>query len=123
MRVLLVDDYSGAMGSMAKLLRASGHHAFTAASGGEAIVIASCVDVQITMAQAKLPDMRGDQLAAFLREAYPAMLLVALSGCSPGSLPTAAANTFDYYWTMPVDREYVLGLLNNARSAQGPCKT
>jgi CheY-like chemotaxis protein len=120
MRVLLVADCSDAIEPLARLLRASGHNAFTAASGGEAIVIASCVDVQITISEAQLPDMRGDQLAAFLREVYPAMLLVALSGNAPASLPTSAVNAFDCYCATPVDRGYVLGLLNNAHSAQVP---
>jgi response regulator RpfG family c-di-GMP phosphodiesterase len=120
MRVLLVADYSDAVVSLAKLLRASGQHVFTAASGAQAIVLASCIDAHITMAEPKLADMRGDQLAALLRGAYPAMLLVALSGWPPSSLGESGVNAFDCYFARPADRSYVLALLNTGSERQAP---
>jgi CheY-like chemotaxis protein len=115
-RILLVDDYRDAVEALALWLRLQGHAVFTAATGMEALVFASSIDLSMAMLEFRLPDMRGDQLAAMLRELCPGMFIAALSGYPPTYLPKEAVAAFDCYWTKPVDVEHLRVFLEPARA-------
>ena len=104
-RVLIVDDNEDSLQSLALLLQLRGHQVRCAASGTEALRMASEFTPDLLIIDIGLPDMNGYQVARQLR-AEPwgrSPVIVALTGWSQPQDKQAAVDAgFDHHYTKPL---------------------
>jgi CheY-like chemotaxis protein len=68
--VLVVDDYRCLSTMIAGMLRSCGYHVLTASSGQEAKALArENAKIDLLLTDIEMPEMRGDELAAWFRTA------------------------------------------------------
>ncbi len=81
-RVLVVDDDLSVLAAAAKALRGEGYEVLTAASGEEALHIAQEVatHMDVVVMDIFLPDAWGSSLAFTLKQNYPSIRVVYMSG-------------------------------------------
>jgi CheY-like chemotaxis protein len=80
LRVLFVDDNVDAAEMSAEALGLLGHEAQAAHSGAEALALAERATFDVAVVDIGLPDMDGYQLGRLLKQRYPAMSVIALTG-------------------------------------------
>ena len=111
--VLLVDDNHDAADLLADLLRLSGHEVRVAYDGSAALAaLASGFEPEFAVLDLGMPGMDGYQLAARVRAARPATVLVALSGYTEnGARVKSQAAGFAHHLAKPVELATVNHLL------------
>lgn len=82
--ILIVDDEPAVMDSTARILRRNGYTVFQAASGGEALEIASSHDLGLLLTDSIMPSMSGQELANQVRHLRPQLPVLFMSGYSQG---------------------------------------
>lgn len=104
LRVLVVDDETDCVDSLALLLRLWGHDVRTARDGPAAVQVAMVWRPDVVVCDIMLPGMDGLQLGAELRRRPECRdtVLLALSGRQDLAGPAKAAG-FDHYFLKPVD--------------------
>ncbi|HYE34024.1 response regulator [Methylocaldum sp.] len=113
-RILVVDDNTDAVESLALLLELEGHEVKTALDGPTALELASDFQPQAVLLDIGLPGMDGYEVARRLRET-PEMskaLIIAITGYGQQedrALTKAAG--FDHHLVKPVDPEELGALL------------
>lgn len=81
LKVLVVDDHSGAREVISKLLEARGYTVMTAGSGSEAIeILKGSSPPGAIVTDVSMPDMTGVELAYYVRDHYPKMPVAIVSG-------------------------------------------
>jgi two-component system, cell cycle sensor histidine kinase and response regulator CckA len=80
--VLLVEDEPAVRALTARVLTAAGYHVVAAGTGTEALEIAAQMETQpdILVTDAMLPGIHGGQVAARLRERWPGLRTLLMSG-------------------------------------------
>jgi two-component system cell cycle sensor histidine kinase/response regulator CckA len=82
-RVLIVDDEGSVREFTDRVLRDAGYTTTTAGSGREALAVATASEpFDLLLADVMMPEMRGDELAAQLRQAQPDLKVLYLTGFS-----------------------------------------
>ncbi|NUZ05863.1 PAS domain-containing hybrid sensor histidine kinase/response regulator [Piscinibacter koreensis] len=115
-RVLVVDDNVDSAESLAKVLELLGFQTRTAFDGGEAVRIAAEFEPKVALLDLGLPVLSGFEVATRLREADPAVTLVAISGWGQADdRRRSAAAGFDHHFVKPVDIDALLRVLTRAR--------
>jgi CheY-like chemotaxis protein len=115
-RVLLVDDNSDAVESLAQLLALSGHDVRTAADGAHAIRAATEFHPEVVFCDLGLPGMSGYDVARELRSLPfgPDMVLAALTGYGqPSDREKTAKAGFDAHLVKPVDPTVIESFLDD----------
>lgn len=85
-QILCVDDDLDTLKVRKLLLGTAGYSVLTADSGAEALrILAQGIDADLVLLDYMMPGMKGDELAAKLREQYPRIRLIAVSAV--GQLP------------------------------------
>jgi EAL domain-containing protein (putative c-di-GMP-specific phosphodiesterase class I)/DNA-binding response OmpR family regulator len=79
-RILLVDDEPAILKSLKRLLRSEDFEILVANGGTEALQILAEVDVQVMLTDYKMPDMNGAELIQVVRQEYPHIISLILSG-------------------------------------------
>jgi two-component system response regulator CpxR len=80
-RVLCVDDDPDTLKVRKLLLESRGYSVLTATSGEEALnLISPAASVDLVLLDYVMPGMNGDELAEKVREKFPALPVVAVSG-------------------------------------------
>lgn len=93
-RLFCVDDDPQTLMQRKMLLEANGYSVATATSGQEALaVLERQIPPDLLMLDFVMPGMNGDELARELRERYPELPLVAVTGADP--LPTGFRELVD----------------------------
>jgi two-component system, sensor histidine kinase len=113
-RVLVVDDDLDTGTGLATILELAGHQTAIAATGEEALVLASAVEPDVVLCDIEMPGMSGHEVAARLRAdpRHRGRLLVALSGRGGAEeQERSRAAGFDLHLTKPVDASAVEALL------------
>ncbi|MGH8221203.1 MAG: ATP-binding protein [Steroidobacteraceae bacterium] len=106
--LLVVDDNRDAAGTLAILLRMTGHHVSVAHRGKDALAIAAREHPEVFILDIGMPEMSGYELAERIRHEDwgKRALLIALTGWGqPADKQRAAAAGFDHHVTKPVDPE------------------
>ena len=80
LRILAIDDDAMALQALSQLLSASGHIVDTAASGQEGLEIFRAGNYDLVITDRAMPDMNGDDLAAFIKEIIAHQRVIMLSG-------------------------------------------
>jgi CheY-like chemotaxis protein len=120
-RILLVDDNLDANEMLKTALEAAGHEVIAAASGPDALVAASNWTPDVGVLDIGLPGMDGHELARRLREIYPDIRLIALTGYGQASDHEAAmAAGFAAHCAKPVALSTLLRLIDEASLGRRP---
>jgi diguanylate cyclase len=90
--LLLVDDEENITASLGRLLRRDGYRVLTANSGQLALDVLQQHAVGVIVADQRMPEMTGVELLAQVRERYPDMVRLALSGYADLDSVKAAIN-------------------------------
>lgn len=85
-RVLVVDDHQASRQAMRDLLESEGMQVVEAATATEALVKLSETTVDVLVADYLLPDRNGAELTREVREKYPKMRVVVVTGSASYSL-------------------------------------
>ncbi len=78
--ILIVDDEPMVRGVLSKLLSTRGHTVVEAGSGAEALTLLEETDVDLVFTDHAMPEMNGRVLARHLRQSFPDMPIVLLTG-------------------------------------------
>lgn len=106
-RVLVVDDQSVIAIILAQYLESRGYRATVAESAQAALSAAQEVEPRVAVLDIGLPDMNGFELARCLRDRFPGIVLIAVSGYSRSMLPEADPSLFCRFLTKPADPETI----------------
>jgi CheY-like chemotaxis protein len=91
-QILIVDDDVAVRTTLSLLLKASGYKVSTAANGLEALALLKIGIPAILLSDLEMPQMSGFELLALVREQFPRLPIVAMSGEyeTPEAIPTGA---------------------------------
>lgn len=78
--LLLVDDEPLILRALSRMLRREGLHILSAASAVEALVLLAKHPVQVVLSDQIMPGMRGTELLGQVRQRYPDVMRLMLSG-------------------------------------------
>jgi len=111
-RILIVDDNSDAADLLAEKLRRMGYQVAVAFDGKGGLAAARRASCQVALVDLGLPDLDGFEVCRALKEAQPALQVVALTGYSDSrSRDQASRAGFDRFLVKPLDpREVVKAL-------------
>ena len=79
-QVLIVEDDASVRNSLALLLKASGYEVSTAANGSEALKSLKNGRPAVVLTDLNMPVMSGVELLSLVRQQFPSVTLVAMSG-------------------------------------------
>ena len=78
--ILFVDDNAGSRQSFAKIIRLHGHEVMEAANATEALRILDSFQLELVITDFVMPNMNGFQLTAHIRQKWPHMPILLMSG-------------------------------------------
>lgn len=110
-RLLVIDDNTDIVESIANWLKSMGYEIATALNGAEGFASALSFKPHIILLDRGLPDMDGFQVAKNIRE-HPEgkeMLIIVLSGYAPD--PTSPSAYIDHYLTKPPNFSQLMQLI------------
>ena len=117
MKILLVEDNHDAASSMKMLLSLQGHYVNVAYDGSEGLSIARVAQPDVVISDLGLPGtIDGYQVASTLRQEFPEMYLIALSGYGRDDDMRRTQDTgFDEHLVKPVDPADLDSAIETAR--------
>jgi CheY-like chemotaxis protein len=101
-RTLVVDDQPLIVATLAQYLETRGYLVTVAESGAAALKAVEDVEPRVAVLDIGLPDMNGFELARQLRERFPAIVLIAVSGYSWDMLRDPDPGLFARYLAKPI---------------------
>lgn len=78
--LLIVDDESGVLSAMRRLLRRDGYEIFAVNSAREGFEVLARHEVQVIMSDQRMPEMNGTEFLSRARDLYPDTIRIVLSG-------------------------------------------
>ena len=95
--VLCVDDEQNILHSLKRLLRKEGYQLLTTKSGIEGLKILKENDVHLVITDQRMPEMSGTEFLAQVKENYPDVIRIALTGYTEVDSITASINKGHIY--------------------------
>lgn len=95
--VLCVDDEENILHSIRRLLRKENYRLFTALSGKEALKILKENDVQLVLSDQRMPQMSGTEFLSQVKEKYPDVIRIILTGYTEVDSITESINKGNIY--------------------------
>ena len=95
--VLCVDDEENILHSIRRLLRKEGYRLLTASSGVEALKILKENDVHLVLSDQRMPQMSGTEFLAEVKEKYPDVIRIILTGYTEVDSITESINKGNIY--------------------------
>ena len=119
--VFVVDDDLSVRRSLARLLRALGHHAESYASAAEFLAHARCDGPACAVIDVRMPDVSGFDLFQQLQQRCPGLPVVFITGHGDVAMADRAikAGASDFL-VKPVDEEVLLAAVEQALAASRP---
>jgi diguanylate cyclase (GGDEF)-like protein/PAS domain S-box-containing protein len=90
--LLLVDDEASVLSSLKRLFHREGYRILTAERGREALELLASNDIGVVISDARMPEMDGGELLGKVRELYPQVVRMMLSGYTDLKAVTTAVN-------------------------------
>ena len=113
LRLLVVDDNTDTVESLAMLLRLSGHVVLTANTGPAGLQAAIAESFDVAMLDLGLPSIDGYEIARRIRQQTGKPILIAMTGYGqPEDRERTKEAGFDYHLVKPVDPEKLHDLLS-----------
>lgn len=105
--VLLVDDEVNVLSSLERILRNEEYAVLTASSATEALDILQAKSVDLIISDLGMPEMNGLELLKMVKERYPAVARIVLTGQSDTPTVVRAINEGEVcrFFTKPWDNE------------------
>ncbi len=91
-KILLVDDEAAILRSLTRLLRRAKYKVFTANSGAEALEILATEQIPVVLSDFRMPAMTGGELLAEVKQRYPDVVGLVLSGYADLDAVTSILN-------------------------------
>ncbi|MEX8193888.1 HD domain-containing phosphohydrolase [Comamonas guangdongensis] len=119
-RILCVDDEPHIAAALRRLLRGAGHAVHLASSGEEALALLEAESIDLVISDMRMPGMDGAQLLARVRERWPAVGRVLLTGYADLQSTIAAINAAHVYryLTKPWDDRELLTVVQQISDYQ-----
>jgi DNA-binding NtrC family response regulator len=97
-KILVVDDEEIVLKSCQKILEGGGHQVFTALSGQEAFELLGKESIDIVITDIKMPGMDGMEVLERIKEKYPDILVIMITGYSTvqSAVQAMKLGAFDY---------------------------
>ncbi len=95
--ILAVDDEKSILNSLKRLLRKENYHLFTASSSAEGLEILDKNEMQLVISDQRMPEMSGTEFFAKVKEKYPDILRIILTGYTEVDSITDAINKGHIY--------------------------
>ena len=95
--LLCVDDEPNILNALKRLLRGEGYRLLIATSGQDALDILKNNEVQLIITDQRMPQMNGTDLLASVKEAYPHILRIILTGYTDVDSITESINKGHVY--------------------------
>ncbi len=95
--VLFVDDEDNILRSLNRLLRKEGYRLLTATSGADGLEILNENDVHLVVTDQRMPGMSGTEFLAKVKEDYPEVIRIVLSGYTEVDSITESINKGHIY--------------------------
>jgi diguanylate cyclase (GGDEF)-like protein/PAS domain S-box-containing protein len=95
--LLLIDDEPAILSSLKRLLRREGYTILTAESGTAGLDLLASTDVGVVISDARMPEMSGGEFLGRVREMYPDILRIMLSGYTDLKAVTTAVNSGELF--------------------------
>ncbi len=121
MRIIVVEDDAGVRATIVRILEFLGHSVTEAANGDEAERLPSGEPFDAVFADFRLPGASGDRVVAKLRERWPHLAAVIMTG--DAGRPEVRAGALDGRWRLlpkPFDFEQVADQLRHLAGAREP---
>ncbi len=96
--ILCIDDDATGLGLRKMMFEAEGYRVLTAESGEQGLAVLASQDVHAVILDYNMPTMDGGQVAQRIRERWPLLLVIMLSGY-PEDVPAAAISLVDAFVT------------------------
>lgn len=90
--LLLVDDEPGILSSLKRLFRREGYRILAADNGMTGLELLASNEVGVVISDARMPEMNGGEFLGRVREMYPNVLRIMLSGYTDLKAVTTAVN-------------------------------
>ncbi len=95
--VLFVDDEENILHSLRRLLRKEGYRILTATSGADGLEMLKKHDVHLVVTDQRMPGMSGTEFLAKVKENYPEIIRIVLSGYTEVDAITESINKGHIY--------------------------
>ena len=95
--VLCVDDEENILHSLKRLLRKEGYRLLTATSGAKGLKVLKENDVHLVISDQRMPEMSGTEFLAKVKENYPDVIRIVLTGYTEVDSITASINKGHIY--------------------------
>jgi response regulator RpfG family c-di-GMP phosphodiesterase len=95
--ILFVDDEENILHSLKRLLRKEGYRILTATSGADGLEILKEHDVHLVVSDQRMPEMSGTEFLAKVKENYPEVMRIVLSGYTEVDSITESINKGHIY--------------------------
>jgi CheY-like chemotaxis protein len=114
--LLLVDDEPGILSSLKRLFRREGYRILTAESGMKGLELLASNAVGVVISDARMPEMNGGEFLGRVREMYPNVLRMMLSGYTDLKAVTTAVNRGELFsfLTKPWDDAELIDAVRDA---------
>ena len=114
--LLCIDDDSTTLRSLQRLLRGEGYRVLTAGSASEALALLVTEPVQIALVNQRMPDVNGNDLLQQIKEKYPSIIRLVLSGYAEVSAILESINEGEVYrfLSKPWDSNELKGTLRQS---------
>ena len=118
--VLFVDDEPAMLAGLRRVLRLArpGWRALFAESGKEALALLANEQVDVIVSDVRMPEMNGAELLAIVRDQYPAVARLVLSGYADRDLVISAVGATQQFLCKPVDTTELAEALDQVMISQ-----
>lgn len=118
--ILCVDDEPNILSSMKRLFRATGHRVLTAEGGAQAVALLDAEPVDLVISDMRMPGMDGAELLQRVRQRWPRITRLLLTGYADIASTIAAINEgrIHRYITKPWNDEELLMTVREAFERQ-----
>lgn len=114
MRVLLVDDETEFVATLAERLSLRGIDVDFATKGSEAVILAKRKDYDLAVLDMKMPGISGIELKGLLEEKHPSMKFIFLTGHGSEDDFIAGSSEARYYLVKPINIETLIAKIKEA---------
>lgn len=114
--ILLVDDEENVTQGLKRSLRKEPYTVHTASSGADALEILQQQDIKVVVSDERMPGMSGHEFLAELRQRYPEVISIMLSGQADLEAVVKAVNEGEIYRFLfkPCRAEELIATINQA---------
>jgi DNA-binding NtrC family response regulator len=117
--VLVVDDDSGMVETLADILSARGHRVGTARSGDTALSMVAGAAYDVALMDIQMPGLNGVEVLKRMKSVAPGLAVIMMTAFTRHELIEEARRSAAAVLSKPLDMQQVLGLIETAAAHPG----